>query len=82
MLEAGVACEVRTTIHPALHGAAAIWQLAQTLSAMEGCHYALQLFRATGCTDPGLHSVAGDYLAADLLRRLAGRFTSFTLRRD
>ncbi len=82
VLEAGVACEVRTTIHPALHGEAAIWQLAQTLSAMGVRHYALQLFRATGCTDPGLHSVAGDYPGADLLRRLAGLFTSFTLRRE
>ena len=82
VLEWGVACEVRTTIHPALHAEEAIWQLAQTLSAMGVRHYALQLYRATGCTDPSLPSVAGDYPGSDLLRRLAGLFASFTLRRD
>lgn len=82
LLDSGVACEVRTTIHPALHGEPEILQLAQTLSGMGVRQYALQLFRATGCADPSLPSVAGDFPGADLLERIAALFTTFTLRRE
>lgn len=81
LLESGVAHELRTTIHPALHREQDLLQLAQTLSAMGARHYALQLFRPTGCTDPALQPVAGDFPAAAVLERIAALFTTFTLRR-
>lgn len=82
VLDSGVGLEVRTTVHSVLHSAPHIQELAQTLSAMGVRHYALQLFRATGCTDPGLASAPASALPPDLLLLLEGLFESFTLRRD
>jgi len=82
LLDSGVACEVRTTIHPALHSEQDIWQLARTLSGMGVRNYALQLFRSTGCADPALLPLAGGYPGVDLLERIAGLFPTFTLRRE
>jgi hypothetical protein len=81
-MDSGVGLEVRTTVHSVLHSAPHIQELAQTLSAMGVRHYALQLFRATGCTDPGLASAPASALPPDLLLLLEGLFESFTLRRD
>lgn len=81
LLDSGVAHEFRTTIHPALHSEPDLLQLARTLSGMGVRNYALQLFRPTGCADPALPPVAGGFPGADLLQRMAGLFTNFTLRR-
>ena len=81
LLESGLAHEFRTTVHPALHGEPDLLQLAQTLSDMGVRNYALQQFRPTGCADPALPPVAGDFPGVAVLQRMAGLFTSFTLRR-
>lgn len=82
VLDSGAAYEVRTTIHPSLHGASDILELAQSLNAMGVRHYALQLFRATGCSDPSLASAPATVLPSDLLAQLGRMFETFTLRRD
>lgn len=81
LLASGVAHEFRTTIHPALHSEYDLLLLARTLSGMGVRHYALQLFRPTGCADPALPPVAGDFPGVALLESMAGLFTVFTLRR-
>ncbi len=83
VLGSGVANEVRTTVHPSLHSEKEILDLAQALQAMGVRHYALQLFRATGCIDTALHApAAARYPGAELLARLSGIFERFTFRRD
>lgn len=81
VLASGVAHEFRTTVHPDLHTGQDILALAQTLSAMGVRHYALQVFRSTGCADQRLHtgSVAG-YPGADCIARVSALFETFTFR--
>ncbi|MDP3651864.1 MAG: anaerobic ribonucleoside-triphosphate reductase activating protein [Rhodoferax sp.] len=83
VLASGVAHEFRTTVHPALQSEPDLLALAQTLSALGVRHYALQVFRGTGCVDPalGAASTAG-YPSAELVERVAALFETFTLRRD
>ena len=81
VLASGVAHEFRTTIHPGLHSPADILALASTLSAMGVKRYALQQFRATGCSDQALQrSAAADYPGAELLAQVNALFPEFTLR--
>ena len=83
VLSSGVANEVRTTVHPSLHSEQDIVDLALALQAMGVRNYALQLFRATGCTDTGLHApAAARYPGEALLARLSGLFERFTFRSD
>ncbi len=81
VLASGVAYECRTTVHPALHSEVDILALAQSLQAMGVRHYALQVFRATGCGDARLNSVSTRaYPGAELLAQIAPLFDSFSLR--
>ena len=81
VLASGVAHELRTTVHPALHSAQEILALARTLSALGVRRYAVQKFRATGCADDALtHHTADVALSADLLTQLSALFERFTLR--
>lgn len=83
VLASGVAHEFRTTVHPALHPAQEILALAQTLSSMGVRHYALQVFRGTGCADERLRSEStAGYPGAELVTRVAALFETFTFRRE
>jgi anaerobic ribonucleoside-triphosphate reductase activating protein len=81
VLDSGLAHEFRTTIHPSLHPENEILALAQTLSAMGVQHYALQLFRSTGCTAQRLNALpTAGYPGADLLANVSALFATFTFR--
>jgi pyruvate formate lyase activating enzyme len=54
ILEAGVACEIRTTWHPALLSAADLSSMADTLSEMGCSDWVIQRFRPDGCADANL----------------------------
>ena len=83
LLASGVAHEFRTTLHPALLAEKEILGMAEMLAKMGAKSYALQVFRATGCTDDGFKSVAAiGYPSADLLRDVSALFPRFTLRRE
>jgi pyruvate-formate lyase-activating enzyme len=83
VLASGVAHEFRTTVHPHLHTEPDIMALAQTLSAMGVRRFALQQFRATGCTEVGLRDVSmANFPGVELLARLATLFETFTFRRE
>ena len=76
VIAAGVACEVRTTIHPALLDTAAIEALASYLAGLGVQHYAVQAFHEAGCRPAFLraHGTAAGVLP-DGLERLFFRFT-------
>lgn len=81
LLASGVAHEFRTTVHPDLHSEHEVLTLARSLSAMGVRHYALQVFRSTGCADQNLPTVGPGYLGSDLVAQVAALFATFTLRR-
>jgi anaerobic ribonucleoside-triphosphate reductase activating protein len=81
VLRRGVACEFRTTAHPALLGDDDLIVLAQDLARRGATHYALQLYRSAGGAGPTLPPVGADYPRSDTLARLTDLFARFTLRR-
>ena len=83
VLESGVSHEVRTTIHPSLHDEGEIRALARHLAAAGVTHYALQVFRPTGCQDAELNARRfTDYPGAGLLEKIRRLFPVFTLRKE
>ena len=83
VLASGVSHEFRTTVHPGLHTPENLLALAQTLNAMGVRHYALQLFRNTGCADQSLTTVSTPgFPRADLIARVSALFETFTFRRE
>jgi pyruvate formate lyase activating enzyme len=56
LCEAGVACEIRTTWHPALLSAADLDEMADTLAAIGRREWVIQRFRPAGCADAQLCS--------------------------
>jgi pyruvate formate lyase activating enzyme len=70
---AGVACEVRTTVHPVLTPPAAMETLARELAARGVRRWVLQPFRPTGCKNDEVVAAAphGMTLDAALLARLS-----------
>jgi pyruvate formate lyase activating enzyme len=58
VLASGVACEVRTTVHPTLTPPSALKRVAQDLAARGVAHWVLQPFRPTGCVDDDLVAAA------------------------
>jgi len=81
VLASSAAHEFRTTVHPGLHSEADILALAQSLSAMGVRHYALQVFRGTGCADERLKATTtAGYPGAGLLAQVSALFETFTLR--
>lgn len=81
IIASGVDHECRTTLHPALLTEAVVEELALELAGAGVKHYALQCFRAKGCSDPAL--LGGDPtvdMSQAALARIAEKFTSFTLR--
>lgn len=82
VLASGVPYEFRTTVHPGLHTEHNILALAQALSKMGVQHYALQVFRSTGCADEALNAVSiSGYPSAALVAQVSALFASFSLRR-
>lgn len=83
VLDSKVNHEVRTTIHPRLHDEDEILTLARHLAHAGVTHYALQVFRSTGCQDTELNNMrVADYPGDGLLLTLKTLFPSFTLRKD
>jgi anaerobic ribonucleoside-triphosphate reductase activating protein len=82
VIDSGIAHECRTTWHSALLTDAQLLELATTLSGMGVRNYALQLFRPTGCADPGLSLARVSGPAAATLDAIGALFPTFTLRRS
>jgi pyruvate formate lyase activating enzyme len=83
ILASGVEYECRTTIHPSLLPQHEVRALAATLSGLGVRNYALQVFRAQGCTDSLLNGVAtAGYPDQATLEALGAMFERFTLRRS
>lgn len=83
VLDSGVNHEVRTTIHPHLHDETEISTLAQGLADAGVTHYALQVFRSTGCRDSDLSAMrVADYPGAGVVAEIARLFPHFTLRKS
>ena len=78
VLDAGIACEVRTTVHPDQLSPADIDDLAAELTALGVRDYAVQTFRMQGCR-PGLSKPAGS-AASWLPPGIAQLFARFTCR--
>jgi anaerobic ribonucleoside-triphosphate reductase activating protein len=70
--DAGVACEVRTTVHPVLTPPIALLNLAQQLEDRGVTRWVLQMFRATGCGEARVVATApnGATVEPELLARL------------
>jgi pyruvate formate lyase activating enzyme len=61
VLASGIDCEIRTTVHDALLGAAALARLGADLAALGVDDHRLQPFRAAGCANSALLvSAAGE----------------------
>jgi len=78
VLAAGLACEVRTTVHPVLTPPDAIERLARELAARGVDRWILQPFRPTGCANTDVVAAAprgatlDDRLLARLSRHIPG----------
>lgn len=82
ILESGVDCEFRTTVHPDLIAARTLRILAATLARLGVKRYVLQEFRAQGCPDSRLRAPRSvGYLDEDFCLDLAHLFESFEIRR-
>jgi len=83
VLDSGVRHECRTTIHPALHNEDELRRLARHLADQGVTHYAVQVFRSTGCNDAQLNSqrVTG-YPDGRLVAELERMFPFFVLRNN
>jgi pyruvate formate lyase activating enzyme len=73
--EAGVACEVRTTWHPALLSPADLEDMADTLAAAGGREWVIQRFRPEGCADAELCAAPPGHLPAIAARHRGLRLT-------
>jgi len=80
ILGSGVASEFRTTVHPDLHDADRLAELASELAALGVRHYVIQKCMAEKCRDPALRKPARPLPGYDLLHRLGDRFERFSLR--
>lgn len=72
VLESGIACELRTTLHPDLLGPADLLAIAEDLHARGVTNWVVQEFRPQGCADADLRAAETADIAAMLapLRRL------------
>jgi anaerobic ribonucleoside-triphosphate reductase activating protein len=83
VLESGIACEMRTTVHPDLLSAESLWRVAESLARRGARHFVVQEFRAAGCMDGVLRErAASGYLVPGQLRDMARLFTTFEVRRS
>ena len=83
VLASGVACEVRTTVHPDLLSEADLLSLAAALAGAGVTDYALQECVTGRCLDPALcRPSRSARVSATLAAALAGLFPRFTVRRE
>lgn len=81
VIASGIAHEFRTTVHPALLTHEAIFDIARVLRRHGARRYALQEFRAQGCTASGLKTEApGEEIDAALAHAIARGFEAFEVR--
>jgi pyruvate formate lyase activating enzyme len=81
IIESGVPCEFRTTVHPGQLTPQAVERLADDLVRLGARHYVLQAFRAQGCADAGLaRDTSASFLTDSFAAAIAPRFASFGLR--
>lgn len=81
VLESGVAHEFRTTVHPDLLTRDAILDIASTLQFYGARCYALQEFRAQGCSQDRLKTEAPtQHVDAALAHAVSSRFETFEVR--
>lgn len=82
VLESGVDCEFRTTVHPDLVEARTLRILSAMLVRLGVKRYVVQEFRAQGCPDSGLRALQPvGYLDQDFFLDIARMFESFEIRR-
>jgi pyruvate formate lyase activating enzyme len=81
VIQSGIACEFRTTVHPRQLPPPVVAQLADDLARLGVRHYALQEFRAEGCADaPLANDATPSFLGESWAAMIAPRFASFELR--
>lgn len=81
LLERGGAYEVRTTVHPSLHSTSGIYALGRELAGLGVRRWALQKFRATGCSNVALTSDRSPSVITDALTaEMQNLFESFEIR--
>jgi pyruvate formate lyase activating enzyme len=80
--KAGIAHEVRTTVHPTLTPEPLLVDLARELAAMGVTHWVLQAFRPTGCASPDLiiDAPRGVYIGEDLVAALKAHVPDIVVR--
>jgi pyruvate formate lyase activating enzyme len=82
LLESGVDCEFRTTVHPRQHAPDALACLAARLARMGVRRYVLQEFRRDGCADPALcDDGAPSFITEPWCAGIAPAFDAFSVRR-
>ena len=82
VIDSGVACEFRTTVHPRQLSPQAVERLADDLARLGVRHYALQEFRAQGCVDATLaEEGSSSFLTESYGAEVARHFASFEIRR-
>ncbi len=83
VLDSGVPHEFRTTVHPILHTERDIVELAHTLKTLGARHYAVQVFRSTGCADARLNeATTTGFPSTPCTAQVSPMFETFTLRTD
>jgi pyruvate formate lyase activating enzyme len=81
LLASGVPNEIRTTVHPLLHTAESLRELAETLAGLGVRNYVLQQFRPQGCAEETLRARAASQPGVEALRLgLATLFQRFDVR--
>ncbi len=81
VLDSGVACEVRTTVVSAVHDPDHLRALADALRQRGVQRWAVQSFRAQGCTDPGMLGAPVVRWEPALCKDLAQGFVAMELRK-
>lgn len=82
LLESGVACECRATVHPALHSREELLVLAGELATAGVRRFVVQEFRSVGCADRSLTAAdPGIFFEVEFCRQLGRHFESFAVRR-
>lgn len=82
LIASGVACEFRTTFHPALLSESEILELARELAGMGCKRYVLQMFHSDHCSDKELResAVPSAGISAGLRQNLKSLFPDFLVR--
>lgn len=80
VIDSGVACEVRTTVHPDLMAPEELLRLARSLARLGVRRYVIQEFRAQGCADRHLLQPRRSPWLASVQARIAALFDTLELR--